>query len=309
MPLTKFLVGAVVLCTTSTGIAQVQQNAPVVNPYFNLSTPAAKNTTPAPSPSLQKQAPATDATASAKLSSPNVKKSAAKTTTTANSKTSTAGSTKKATPAAQVNEAGSPKLAANVSAKKPAVAKKKKSTPSSDSLRIAKAKANQASDSINRANNPQQVLALYAQKLSVSDSVFRVPSLYLIIDEWLGTPYRYGRNDKRGTDCSGLIGKIFSNFFPDALPRSAAGMSAVIDSKPIDELKEGDLVFFNYYGRRNSHVGLYLQNGWFIHASNVNGVTLNNLHSDYYRKRFSKGGPLKIGDFETLAQSGGKEKG
>jgi len=124
--------------------------------------------------------------------------------------------------------------------------------------------------------------------------------LYVAIHEWIGTPYRYGRSDKKGTDCSGLVRNIFQPLSGKELPRSASDMSRVIVPKPIAELKEGDLVFFNYYGRINSHVGIYLQNGWFVHASNVRGVTLNNLHTSFYTQRFSKGGSLKQGELKNL---------
>lgn len=143
----------------------------------------------------------------------------------------------------------------------------------------------------------------YANFMKVSDTTLVLPDLYILVNDWLGTPYKYGRKDKKGTDCSGLVGNIFSHFSSEQLPRSAAGMSKVIESKPISELQEGDLVFFNYYGRINSHVGIYLQNGWFIHASSVKGVTLNNLNSKYYKNRFSKGGPLKQGRLHEIVKT------
>ena len=146
------------------------------------------------------------------------------------------------------------------------------------------------------------VLQHYARKMNVSDSALLIPELYTLVDEWIGTPYRYGRSDKKGTDCSGLVKNIFYSFGTVNLPRSASGLAKVVENKPISELKEGDLVFFNYRGRTNSHVGIYLQNGWFVHASTVNGVTLNNIHTVYYRKRFSKGGTLKSANLEDLIQ-------
>jgi hypothetical protein len=77
-------------------------------------------------------------------------------------------------------------------------------------------------------------------------------------------------------------------------------MSKVIQSKPIKELTEGDLVFFNFRGRTNSHVGIYLQKGWFVHASIYRGVTLNNLNTPYYTRYFSKGGSLKRGELKDI---------
>ena len=140
----------------------------------------------------------------------------------------------------------------------------------------------------------------YAQYMNVSDSMIHVPELYITFHEWMGTPYRYGRSDKKGTDCSGFVRNVFLPLTGEELPRSASDMSKVIQSKPKTELKEGDLVFFNERGRSNSHVGIYLQKGWFVHASIYRGVTLNNLNAPYYTRLFSKGGSLKRGELKDI---------
>ncbi|MDR1055726.1 MAG: C40 family peptidase [Prevotellaceae bacterium] len=138
------------------------------------------------------------------------------------------------------------------------------------------------------------VAARYAQFMQVSDTCILLPHLYAAIDDWIGTPYRYGWNTKKnGTDCSGFVGKVFKELVNIDLPRSATGMAGAIEPKSKNELQEGDLIIFNYYGCRNSHVGIYLQNGWFVHASNVYGVTLANLNTAFYQQKFSKGGPVK----------------
>ena len=144
------------------------------------------------------------------------------------------------------------------------------------------------------------VVKHYAEYMNVSDSLIHIPELYATIHEWIGTPYRYGRSDRKGTDCSGFVRNVFLPLCGEQLPRSASGISQIICPKPVSELKEGDLVFFNYYGRTNSHVGIYLQNGWFVHASSAHGVTLNNLHTPYYTLHFSKGGSLKQGELKDL---------
>ena len=140
----------------------------------------------------------------------------------------------------------------------------------------------------------------FAKQMNVSDTILHVPELYVVIHEWIGTPYKYGRSDKKGTDCSGFVRNIYLPLCGEELPRSASDMAKIIHSKPVADLAEGDLVFFNYYGRTNAHVGIYLQNGWFVHASTFRGVTLNNLHSSYYKQRFSKGGSLKQGELKDL---------
>ena len=150
------------------------------------------------------------------------------------------------------------------------------------------------------SNEEDAIVRHYAKFMNVSDSMLHIPELYITIHEWIGTPYRYGRSDKKGTDCSGFVRNVFLSLCGEKLPRSASDMSKVIQSKPKEELTEGDLIFFNFRGRSNSHVGIYLQKGWFVHASIYRGVTLNNLHTPYYTRYFSKGGSLKQGELKDL---------
>lgn len=114
-------------------------------------------------------------------------------------------------------------------------------------------------------------------------------SLYRAFAEWLGTPYRYGGMSKAGIDCSAFIQQILKSVFGIAIPRTARDQhkSSVLLKR--EELNEGDLVFFNTRGGV-SHVGMYLQNGKFIHASVSNGVSISNLNDNYWTKRFIAGG-------------------
>ncbi len=59
------------------------------------------------------------------------------------------------------------------------------------------------------------------------------------------------------------------------------------------KLKEGDLVFFNISRKKNSHVGIYLKNNRFVHASSSKGVVISSLDNPYYKKAYNKGGKLK----------------
>ena len=137
------------------------------------------------------------------------------------------------------------------------------------------------------------IVEKYAEKLGVSNAAIQCPYLYVLIDEWIGTPYKYAGNDKRGVDCSGFVGQILKNFTDAKLPRSAAGMADAVTTKQKKDLKEGDLVFFHLRNIRNKHVGIYLHNGWFVHASTINGVTLNNLNAGTYQHRYSKCGSVR----------------
>ena len=110
--------------------------------------------------------------------------------------------------------------------------------------------------------------------------------LLLDVVSYLGTPYRYGGNTKEGIDCSGFTARVYASGASKQLPRSAKGQFAVGSPVAKSNLAFGDLVFFNTTGRRPSHVGIYIEDDLFAHASVTRGVTFSSLESTYYRKRF-----------------------
>ncbi len=111
------------------------------------------------------------------------------------------------------------------------------------------------------------------------------------IDEWIGTPYVYGGGSKNGVDCSYFALDVMEGTFNIKLNRTAA--EQYLQSKRVDwnELKEGDLIFFKTEGpNKVSHVGIYLTNNKFVHASSKRGVTISDLSEPYYKKTlFSMG--------------------
>lgn len=111
------------------------------------------------------------------------------------------------------------------------------------------------------------------------------------IIEYLNTPYKYGGNSKKGIDCSAFTQTVFNNTLSIQLLRSARDQytqGQVIDNR--EELKFGDLVFFNTRRRvRPGHVGIYIGDNLFAHASSKKGVIVSSLDLDYYSKRFMGG--------------------
>lgn len=98
----------------------------------------------------------------------------------------------------------------------------------------------------------------------------------------LGKPYVYGGNGPNGYDCSGFTTYVFKQYGIN-LPRTADGQMTVGARVSKDQLAEGDLVFFGYYGGRDiQHVGIYLGDGTFIHSSSNRGVIITSLSQDYY---------------------------
>ncbi len=117
--------------------------------------------------------------------------------------------------------------------------------------------------------------------------------LYDAIQSWIGTPYRYGGTTKEGVDCSAFVGHIYQQVYQKKLHRVANDMQQDCTLISRSELKEGDLVFFTNSKGRVSHVGIYLKNDIFAHASTSRGVIISRLGDSYWSKHFFKGGRVK----------------
>ena len=124
----------------------------------------------------------------------------------------------------------------------------------------------------------------YALLLNTEVEMVRNVNLIKVIDEWMGTRYRMGGTSKLGIDCSALMQVFFTAFYGVSLPRTAREQYNFSNRISRTELKEGDLVFFNTTGGV-SHVGMYLQNNKFVHASS-GGVTISDLYEDYWVRKF-----------------------
>lgn len=116
-------------------------------------------------------------------------------------------------------------------------------------------------------------------------------SLYNFIDKWYGTRYRYGGTTKKGIDCSSLTGQMMKAVYSIDLPRTARKQYAACTKISGEEMTEGDLVFFNTRGGV-SHVGLFLGDGYFVHASSSNGVIISHLDDAYFKHRFIGAGRI-----------------
>lgn len=145
----------------------------------------------------------------------------------------------------------------------------------------------------------------YSNLMGVGRGDIQNGRLYSFIEDWYGTPYRFGGMDKDGVDCSGLVFQLQSQVYDQLLPRTCATQVNVIKRKYEEELQEGDLVFFDFDGKQFSHVGVYLQNGYFVHASTRKGVMIARLHDIGIYKYFSRAGSVIV-DTTATAQSGGQ---
>jgi len=110
--------------------------------------------------------------------------------------------------------------------------------------------------------------------------------IILFAKKLLNIPYRFGGSSIMGIDCSAYVQKVYGLLGID-LPRSAREQFHIGETIDKDDLSIGDLVFFRTYASFPSHVGIYLGNDLFIHASSKNRkVTIDSLNSPYYLKRF-----------------------
>lgn len=102
------------------------------------------------------------------------------------------------------------------------------------------------------------------------------------------TGYRFGGvNPEAGLDCSGLVVLVWERVVGKKLPRSAAEQARTGRSRTLEELVPGDLVFFNTLRRPFSHVGIYVGEGRFVHATSSRGkVRVDRLADRYYSARF-----------------------
>ncbi|MGE0562495.1 MAG: C40 family peptidase [Flavobacteriales bacterium] len=132
----------------------------------------------------------------------------------------------------------------------------------------------------------------YAEILKIDAKAVQNIKLYQFIDEWIGVQYKYGGTSKSGVDCSGFCNLLYSNVYNKTLPRTSSEMAKQLQKIPKGSLVEGDIIVFDIEGKRNSHVGVYLANSKFVHASTSSGVIISSLEHPYYQKAYSKGGKL-----------------
>jgi cell wall-associated NlpC family hydrolase len=120
--------------------------------------------------------------------------------------------------------------------------------------------------------------------------------------EFLGTPYRNGGSDPSGFDCSGFVQYVFARH-GTSLPREVRSQYQHGQTIDLDEVKPGDLVFFETVSRGASHVGIALGNGRFVHAPSSRGVVrVEPYTASYWARRFV--GARRLGEIAGVARSG-----
>ena len=131
----------------------------------------------------------------------------------------------------------------------------------------------------------------FATELGISEEQLGNEKLYHTIDNWLGVPYLWGGESKKGIDCSAFVRTVYSKVYEKKLPRtSIEQFYSDTDAHFKDQqyLKEGDLIFFRLRHKDKvvSHVGIYLQNGKFLGSNSPRGVEIANLNSPYWQDKY-----------------------
>ena len=135
----------------------------------------------------------------------------------------------------------------------------------------------------------------FYSNLNIDNRQTENPELYNEVYRWYGTCYRYGGSNSNGVDCSHFVNALYEKIYGTQLQGNAASIyKQCLPLKSIHKAKEGDLIFFKIHGKRISHVGIYLQNGKFAHASTKLGVTISDMSEPYYKKKgFGRVGRVK----------------
>lgn len=136
----------------------------------------------------------------------------------------------------------------------------------------------------------------YAIKMDAPVEELNDLALLQQIDHWWGTRYCLGGHDENCIDCSAFTQTLLQSVYGINVPRTAHEQYNFSTHINDDELREGDLVFFKS-GRSITHVGLYICNNKFVHASVSSGVMISDLNDSYWSKRYAGAG--RVSDSAT----------
>jgi lipoprotein Spr len=160
----------------------------------------------------------------------------------------------------------------------------------------------------NSSDDQESLAKTYlSQIMGVALSATSNLKLFEFVHDWIGTPYRFGGSSRKGIDCSAFTKEMYSQVFNLTIKRSSRDIFSMVNPVRRDELKEGDLVFFKIRSRSISHVGVYLGNGRFAHASSK-GVAISSLEDRYYNRYFYKGGRLMANYKDQLDDEAAEEE-
>ena len=132
----------------------------------------------------------------------------------------------------------------------------------------------------------------YANLLGVAPTSLNNLELLAQMEKWFGTQYCFGGSTDSCIDCSSFTQVILRDVYNVKIPRNSQQQFDASTKIETENLKEGDLVFFNTVSASMiiTHVGVYVCNNKFVHASTSKGVTINDLSEKYFAKAFRGAG-------------------
>ena len=133
----------------------------------------------------------------------------------------------------------------------------------------------------------------HSKKLGVQLRGNEHRELIRVSAQWLGTPYKFGGNSRSGVDCSAFVGAVYKDALGVTLPRNSSAIAKSVTTVSRGSLQCGDIVFFTDKAKRISHVGIYLVDGSFVHASTSKGVSVANLSNSYWKNYYAGAGRVK----------------
>lgn len=148
-------------------------------------------------------------------------------------------------------------------------------------------------DAFRREYEKAKEMESLSEKLGIEITNGDYLDFYREVAGWLGTRYRMGGMSRSAVDCSGFTNIIYNKVFQKEIPRVSKAMANnLAEELPLEELMPGDLLFFNTRGKKQiNHVGMYLGEGYFVHAS-IKGVKVSDLTTGYYQRTFNKAGRI-----------------
>jgi len=136
----------------------------------------------------------------------------------------------------------------------------------------------------------------FSQIMGVAINATTSTKLYQFVYDWLGTPYRLGGATKKGIDCSKFSLALYENVFNTTIGYNSRNQYANVTPIEKNNLQPGDLVFFKIRSKSITHVGVYLGDDKFAHASSSKGVMVSNLNEAYWKRYYYNGGRPKTDD-------------
>jgi lipoprotein Spr len=166
-------------------------------------------------------------------------------------------------------------------------ANRKAETKTTENAANTKPNAQMMTVGIENANMLQLKYAIATD--ATVEKMTNIP-LLATIDKWWGTKYCMGGSTDNCIDCSAFTQILLRDVWSVNLPRTSQEQYSFAEKIELEDIREGDLVFFNTSGRDISHVGVYLLNNKFVHAATSGGVMISDLNDKYWQPKFRGAG-------------------